>query len=180
MKRSLASPAETSANHSPSPHGRDARVFGQFIYSMRSHDYWIPRRDCFDREAECIAARTQWHAVARRQAVRTPTFYVYLRVLLLLGGGGGGEVVFALYPQILAVSRVDRLRYARAVLADRRALFDRFVGESNAWQRRQYQTDMVRQKNQSVEDVRKRDDVKTAMLVNRSGVHRVTRKGAPS
>lgn len=43
-------------------------------------------------------------------------------------------------------------------------------------QRRQYQTDMVRQKNQSVEDVHKRDSVRTAMLVNRSGVHRVTRK----
>ena len=46
-------------------------------------------------------------------------------------------------------------------------------------QRRQYQTDMVRQKNQSVEDVHKRDTVRTAMLVNRSGVHRVTRKGGP-
>eukprot|EP00904_Undaria_pinnatifida_P001534 jgi/Undpi1/11381/HiC_scaffold_30.g13678.m1 len=47
-------------------------------------------------------------------------------------------------------------------------------------QRRQYQTDMVRSKDQSVEDVRKRDDVRTAMLVTRSGVHRVTRKAAPS
>lgn len=46
-------------------------------------------------------------------------------------------------------------------------------------QRRQYQTDMVRQSNQSVEDVHKRDSVRTAMLVNRSGVHRVTRKAAP-
>ncbi|CBJ25971.1 hypothetical protein Esi_0018_0021 [Ectocarpus siliculosus] len=43
-------------------------------------------------------------------------------------------------------------------------------------QRRQYQTDMVRQKNQSVEDVHKRDSARTAMLVTRSGVHRVTRK----
>ncbi|CAM9192872.1 unnamed protein product [Ectocarpus sp. 6 AP-2014] len=42
--------------------------------------------------------------------------------------------------------------------------------------RRQYQTDMVRQKNQSVEDVHKRDSARTAMLVTRSGVHRVTRK----
>ena len=39
---------------------------------------------------------------------------------------------------------------------------------------------MVRSKDQSVEDVRKRDDVRTAMLVTRSGVHRVTRKAAPS
>lgn len=46
-------------------------------------------------------------------------------------------------------------------------------------QRKQYQTDMVRQMNQSVEDVRKRDDQRTAMVVTRSGVHRVTRKGAP-
>ena len=30
-----------------------------------------------------------------------------------------------------------------------------------------------------MEDVHKRDTVRTAMLVNRSGVHRVTRKGAP-
>eukprot|EP00903_Cladosiphon_okamuranus_P009315 g8887.t1 len=45
--------------------------------------------------------------------------------------------------------------------------------------RRQYHTDMVRQKDQSVEDVHKRDSVRTAMLVNRSGVHRVTRKAVP-
>eukprot|EP00752_Nemacystus_decipiens_P016443 g14699.t1 len=45
--------------------------------------------------------------------------------------------------------------------------------------RRQYQTDMVRQSNQSVEDVHKRDSVRTAMLVTRSGVHRVTRKAGP-
>lgn len=63
-----------------------------------------------------------------------------------------------------------------------RALADVAVGSCGVVyfeQRRQYQTDMVRQKDQSVEDVHKRDTVRTAMLVNRSGVHRVTRKGAP-
>lgn len=47
-------------------------------------------------------------------------------------------------------------------------------------QRRQYQTDMVRQKDQSVEDVHKRDTARTAMLVTRTAVHRVTRKAMPS
>ncbi|CAM9537520.1 unnamed protein product [Pylaiella littoralis] len=46
--------------------------------------------------------------------------------------------------------------------------------------RRQYQTDMVRQKDQSVEDVHKRDTARTAMLVTRTAVHRVTRKAMPS
>lgn len=46
------------------------------------------------------------------------------------------------------------------------------------WQRRQHQTDLVRQQDQSVEDVRRRDDARTAMLVTRSGVHKVTRKGS--
>lgn len=155
---------------------------------MRSHEYCTPHHVFF------IGRPNLSQHACSRQAARMPintTIIIsnLLRVFeshIASGGvgqgerrGGGGHLC-SLPANLICVTIVDCLRHAGTALTDRRALSGRFFGESNTWQRRQYQTDMVRQKNQSVEDVRKRDDVKTAMLVNRSGVHRVTRKGAPS